>query len=94
MTSMTLKRAAKWTLPMGILGSSIAPDGSRLSAACMDGVYDVDLTNGQHSRLGEHNSYASSIVRLQHSDVLLSAGAARRPPVGICNWLRPSGLKA
>ena len=85
MTSMTLKRTAKWSLPMGILGSSIAPDGSRLSAACMDGVYDVDLTPGQPSRLGEHNSYVSSVVRLQHSDVLLSAGYD-----GNVHWYRKS----
>jgi len=79
----TLTRITKMSLPTGVLGASITPNGSTLAAACMDGVYTVDILSKSASKLGEHSSYASSAVILNSSQEVVSAGYD-----GVAQWFR------
>ncbi len=73
MASPELKRIHAWKLPMGVLATSLAPDGQSLLAGCMDGVYRVQFDPHQQEKLYAHDSYVSSTAWLP-DDTLLSAG--------------------
>ena len=81
----TLNLISKIQLPTGVLGASITPDGATLAAACMDGVYSVDVSSKSASKLGEHRSYASSAVLLNASREVVSAGYD-----GVVQWFKLS----
>jgi len=61
-------------LPTGVLGADLSADGSTLFAACMDGVYRVDVENGEYEKLDEHRSYTRSAVLVPDRQLLLTAG--------------------
>ncbi len=52
-------------LPTSVLGMDITPDGKTVYTACLDGgVYGVDSATGARRKLGQHDSYASSVALL------------------------------
>jgi WD40 repeat protein len=71
---VSTQRQTRHALPTGVLDLAVDPDGQRAYAACMDGVYQVDLTSGQAQRLFEHQSYVSGVVLDPARPVLISAG--------------------
>lgn len=73
MSDIKLERAANHRTPTAILGGGLSPDAQAIVAACMDGVYRVDLKTGEHNRLYAHESYASSAHWLA-DDVVVSGG--------------------
>ena len=80
---MKLEKPRDIALPTGVLGLASAPDGSRLYAACMDGlVYEVDVPSGNATAyLGKHMRAALQQLeterRLQVAE-LKSDGKKRR----------------
>ncbi len=64
------------TLPAGVLGLALLPDGSRALAACADGaLYAVDLASGQAEPFEEtHSSFASGCVLLPDGRTVISGG--------------------
>jgi WD40 repeat protein len=73
MNRLTLKEVSKHKLPMGILSAALLPDGQRLVAACMDGVYMSSLDPSlEPQRLYTHASYVSS-VQYVGDEVIVSA---------------------
>ena len=83
MPTTSLKRIAEFRLPSGILGASVTDDGLWLIAACMDGVYAVDVPGESASKIGEHRSYASSAAILPTRKTIVSAGYD-----GALQWFR------
>lgn len=74
MNRLTLTEIHKHKLPMGILSAALLPDGQRMVAACMDGVYLTTLDRSvEPERLYGHASYASSVAWLQ-DETIVSAG--------------------
>ncbi len=73
MNQPTLRKKHDFKLPTGILGASFAPDGQSLVAACMDGVYRVELASQQEKKLYQHDSYVSSAAWVSN-ELLVSAG--------------------
>ena len=73
---MKLTLAHDHTLPAGVLGLALAPDGSRVLAACVDGaLYAVDPATGQAEAFGErHASFASGCVLLPDGRTAISGG--------------------
>lgn len=62
-------------LPMGVLGLDIAADDALAYAACMDGIYRVEVASGEYERVGGgHESYVSGAVLLPQFDRLVTAG--------------------
>ena len=62
-------------LPTAVLGLDGSADGKTLYAACFDGgVYEVSAESGEATLLGKHASYASGVVLLPQSSLLISAG--------------------
>ncbi|OYP38507.1 WD40 repeat domain-containing protein [Rhodopirellula sp. MGV] len=68
-----LEKRSGQRLPMAILGGAVSTDGATLIGACMDGVYKLDLANGERQQLYSHDSYASSVHWLA-DDIILSGG--------------------
>lgn len=64
----------KFSLPFGILGASVSNDGSTMIAACMDGVYLVNINEESAGKIGQHSSYASSAAFLPKQNRAVSAG--------------------
>jgi WD40 repeat protein len=64
------------TLPTGVLGLAITPDGARGFAACADGaLYSVDTVTGKAEPFEErHQSFASSCVLLPDARTVISGG--------------------
>jgi WD40 repeat protein len=64
------------SLPTGVLGLAITPDGGRAFAACVDGsIQAVDLSTGEAQVFdGRHQSFASGCVLLPHGRTLISGG--------------------
>src|SRR5262249_54001579 len=64
------------SLPTGVLGLALAPDGKRLFAACMDGsIVECDLAAGKQTPFeGRHASFASGCVLTPDGTTLISAG--------------------
>jgi hypothetical protein len=58
----TLTRIHDLKLPTAILGACLLEDQNEMVAACMDGIYRVDLSGKSHQRIAEHESYVSSAV--------------------------------
>lgn len=74
MSQLTLKELHQHKLPMGILSAALLPDGQRMVAACMDGVYLTSLDRSlEPQRLYAHDSYVSSVDWL-NDDVIVSTG--------------------
>lgn len=69
-----LTLASEFKLPTGLLGASLGPDGRSLAAACMDGLYLADLDAKASQRIGEHDSYASSVAFTATQKTIISAG--------------------
>ncbi|KAA5539195.1 hypothetical protein FYK55_25070 [Roseiconus nitratireducens] len=73
MNEVKLQKVDDHRLPTAILGGSLAPDARSVVAACMDGIYTVDLDSGDYDQRYAHDSYASSAHWLA-DDVILSGG--------------------
>lgn len=76
MKKLECQRRQRIRLPQGVLGVTLHPDGQRVFAACLDGVYAMDLSEPEPTpqKLYQHGSYASNIVHLQEPNQLVSAG--------------------
>ncbi len=72
--SVKLTKQASHEMPSGVLGIAHGADEDRLFAACIDGVYELSLSDGKHRRLYEHQSYVSSVAYLPTHKTLVSAG--------------------
>ncbi|MEO1525534.1 MAG: hypothetical protein AAFX06_08855 [Planctomycetota bacterium] len=70
MTSVKLEKTRDRRLPTGILGGSLSPDANAVVAACMGGVYRLELGNGKKQKLHAHESYATSAHWLTDGTVL------------------------
>jgi len=73
-TSLTIKKQTQFKLPTGILGADLSADATQLVAACLDGVYLVDLGKTKSKKIGEHDSYASSASFLREGNAVVTAG--------------------
>lgn len=73
MKNLEWKRTKDIKVPSGVLSAAISPSGAHIAAACMNGVYLVDVKSGDHERLYEHRSYVSSVVWMS-DDQLVTAG--------------------
>lgn len=71
MTNPTRKTG--FHLPTGVLGGTLTSNGDSLVGASMDGVYRVQLGDGQHERIDKHQSYVSS-VRFVDESTIVTAG--------------------
>jgi WD40 repeat protein len=71
---VTSTRHARHELPTAVLDLALDPDERRLYLACFDGVYQLDLNDGQPAKLETHDSYASGVVRDPARPVVISAG--------------------
>ena len=73
-----LTKSLDFKLPMGVLGGCLSADGLSLAAACMDGVYLASLKpdekGSRATKIGEHESYASSARFVDDDRVVISAG--------------------
>jgi len=70
----TITRIHDFKLPTAILGACLLDDHRELIAACMDGVYRVDIESKKHERIGQHESYASSAVFVPEHQAIITAG--------------------
>jgi len=62
-------------LSTGVMGCDCTRDGKTLYVACIDGgIYRVDVDSKQSEKIGEHESYASSVCVLEESGLVVSAG--------------------
>ena len=68
------ERVHRHDLPMGALGVALHSDAKRAFAACMDGVYLLDVESGESRLLYSHGSYVSNVVHLPESEQIISAG--------------------
>jgi len=83
MNSPSLTRITDFRVPSGILGASVSADGDTAVAACMDGVYLIDIADESVTKLGQHNSYVSSAAFHAQDDIIVSAGYD-----GVIHWYR------
>lgn len=83
-TQLKLELASEFKLPMGILAGALAPDQQQLVAACMDGVYRVELQTQAFEKLYAHDSYVSSVHWLSNGWIV-SAGYD-----GVVKWFDPA----
>jgi WD40 repeat protein len=75
-----LKLTTHFKLHTGILSAALSADGKSLVAGCMDGVFVADLENKSATKIGQHDSYVSSVAFLDDATVL-SAGYD-----GVLHW--------
>jgi len=61
-------------LPTAVLGCDVPEDQKRIFLACIDGVYQLDLGNGEFDLLYSHTSYASGVVYFSDPGLLVSGG--------------------
>jgi WD40 repeat protein len=74
MSGIALEKKHAHKLPMGVLAAALLPDGNKVAAACMDGVYLTSLDNStQPRRLYGHQSYVSSVCAIDER-LIVSAG--------------------
>lgn len=66
---LELKKTGRYPFPMGVMDFALQPNEQRVYAACMDGIYALNLPSPDNNRdkpapirIGEHGSYASSIA--------------------------------
>jgi hypothetical protein len=72
---ITLQPLKEFKLPTGVLSLDLNSDASTIFAACIDGgIFAVAADSGDREKLGEHDSYASSVARLPGNDVLVTGG--------------------
>lgn len=76
-------------LPTAALALDATPDGKTLFAACHDGVYEVNVDSGTPTKIGQHDSYASSVALLPDGKTLISAGYD-----GVLQWHDLAARKA
>ncbi|MFZ4467986.1 MAG: WD40 repeat domain-containing protein [Pirellula sp.] len=74
MMQKTLTRIHDLKLPTAILGACLLQDHNQMVAACMDGIYRVDLSGKSHQRIAEHDSYVSSAVFLPAARMFVTGG--------------------
>jgi WD40 repeat protein len=64
-STFTLKPLKEFKLPTGVLSLDLNSDASTIFVACIDGgIYSVAADSGDRQKLGEHDSYASSVACL------------------------------
>lgn len=73
-TTVKLEKKSSHRLPTGVLGIDHRGQEDRLFAACMDGVYELSLTDGSFHQLFTHESYVSSVAYFPERSTLISAG--------------------
>ncbi len=71
---LRVEKLSKHRLPTGVLGIARCAESRQVFAACMDGVYTLNLDDGTHERLLRHASYAASVASLPDGETLVSAG--------------------
>lgn len=73
---MKLEVAHTHSLPTGVLGLAVGPDGQRAWVACADGgVYELEPATGRTLMFAQrHESYASGCVLLPDGRTVISAG--------------------
>ncbi|MCW5558331.1 MAG: hypothetical protein KIT22_10930 [Verrucomicrobiae bacterium] len=73
---MKLTSTKEHSLPTGVLGLAITPEGGRAFAACADGaIYAVDIDTGNAEPFeSRHPSFASGCVLLPDGRTLISGG--------------------
>lgn len=73
---MKIALAHDHSLPTGVLGLAVRPDGTLAYAACADGmIYAMDPATGRHEAFeGRHQSFASGCVLLPDGRTLISGG--------------------
>ncbi|MEM7313678.1 MAG: hypothetical protein AAF497_11065, partial [Planctomycetota bacterium] len=74
MNKLTTKRLHRHKLQSGVLGLALHPDNGMAYAACIDGVYELDVESGESRRLYEHQSYASNVVYIHERNQIVSSG--------------------
>lgn len=68
-------RTHRHHLPTAVLGLACdSGEGDKAYAACMDGVYELNLSNGEYRYLYSHDSYASGVHFLADQQTLISCG--------------------
>lgn len=77
---LELKKTGRYPFPMGLMDFVIQADEQRAYAACMDGVYALELPPRDNNRqkpspalLGQHGSYTSSVALSQDQAKLYTA---------------------
>ena len=69
-----IKRIHDFKLPTAILGACLLENHSQMIAACMDGIYRIDIESKKYDRISQHDSYASSAVSLTEHQAFVTAG--------------------
>lgn len=76
-----LEKIGRYSFPMGTLDAVIHPDDRRAFAACMDGLYGLELPDRTDKdskpkaiRLGAHQSYASGVALLEENKSIATMG--------------------
>lgn len=64
MEKIELKRTKEFDLPSGVLAAAVSTDGKQAVIGCLNGVYRLNLENGEHDKLYQHKSYVSSVAWL------------------------------
>lgn len=70
----TITRVHDFKLPTAILGACFLEGHRELVAACMDGIYRVELESKKSLKVAQHDSYASSAVYLPQQNAFITAG--------------------
>ncbi len=74
-----LEKAGRYSFPMGVMDIAVRQDDQRLYAACLDGVYSLELPSREAKEeapkptcLGRHTSYVSGVGLLENDLSLAS----------------------
>lgn len=70
----SINRIHDFKLPTAILGACLLENHREMVAACMDGIYRVDLESKSSTKVAQHESYASSAVFLPTHQAFVTAG--------------------
>lgn len=74
-SSPKLESVREHKLPAPVLGFDVDEDAKHFYAACLDGhVYEVEGESGKCTSIGKHDSYASSVLRVPGTQLLISGG--------------------
>ena len=80
--TLKLQQQKEFKLPTGVLSLDISTDEKRIFASCIDGgVFAIATDSGERQKLSEHESYASGVVRIGRSSLIVSSGYD-----GIMQW--------
>ena len=69
-----LSKLHQHELPTAALGMDVSQDGDTAFAACLDGVYRVDIKSGEFRRIATHDSYVSGVALVEDRNQLITAG--------------------